>query len=471
LWQEILQGFQEGYFTPLSRHIFPLAEVQDAFRLMAQARHIGKIVLSFEKKQEVLISPQPQPLLSPDETYLITGGLGGLGLTVAEWMVERGARHLALLGRRAPSLAAQQVVESLRTQGARIEVLQADAASTGEMAAALQRIQAVLPPLRGIVHSAATLHDSILQNLDAQQFVSVLAPKVSGTWNLHQLTLNEPLKFFVLFSGGASIIGSPGQGNYASANSFLDGMAYYRHHLGLPALSINWGPWSDVGLAAQQANRGESMALHGFINIVPQQGTSALERLLRYGDRATQVAVLPLNVRQLRQSYPALAQASFFKRIVERQVSEAVHHNDVPLRQELLAAKIEERRNLLESHLQAQVAQVIRIAPDRIDTHVALNVMGLDSLMSLEIRNRFENSLGLTLQATLLWAYPTIHAQASYLAEKMEIPLDKQEVSDAERQKKEVPDTFVEEIREMPQEVVVDLLTRELEDLPSEFLN
>ena len=184
-------------------------------------------------------------VLRPDGTYLLTGGLGDLGLLVAGWLVGRGARNVVLLGRSDPGVEAGAVIAELEQGGARVLVARADVTHESELVRALKELQSELPPVCGVIHAAGMLDDGILMNQSWERFAPVLAPKVQGAWNLHRLTRDLPLDFFVLFSSAASLLGSPGQGNYAAANAFLDALAHHRRGLGLPALSINWGPWPD----------------------------------------------------------------------------------------------------------------------------------------------------------------------------------------------------------------------------------
>jgi len=238
LLMELMAMFKQGSLKPLPHNVFLVEDAANAFRYMARRKNIGKVVLSFsfaESKKSADRSTAPRA----DATYLITGGHGGLGLRVARWLVEKGARHLALLSRSGASIAAQEVVTELAAKGAAVTTIQADISNESEVAQALSQIHDTMPPLRGIIHAAGVLDDHLLMNLDAESFRRVLAPKVLGAWNLHKLTGDLPLDFFVVFSSVASILGSPGQANYAAANAFLDGLAHDRRSHGLPCLSIN----------------------------------------------------------------------------------------------------------------------------------------------------------------------------------------------------------------------------------------
>ncbi|PYS24487.1 MAG: hypothetical protein DMF72_05330, partial [Acidobacteria bacterium] len=245
---EVMQLLQDGDIRPLPLKVFPIEEARNAFRYMAQRKNIGKIVISL---QDVMAPPENEkdfrptiPGVDRDCSYLITGGLGGLGLEAAQWLFQQGARYLALLGRSDPSNNANAVLNDLRARGAEILVIKADVAQREELAAALAEIDRSQPPLRGIIHAAGTLDDGVLIQLDRERFEGVMRPKVDGAWNLHVLTLDRPLDFFVFFSSAASVLGSPAQGNYAAANAFMDALAHRRRSQGRPALSINWGSWS-----------------------------------------------------------------------------------------------------------------------------------------------------------------------------------------------------------------------------------
>jgi myxalamid-type polyketide synthase MxaE and MxaD len=378
-------------------------------------------------------------------------------------MVGQGARHLVLVGRSAPSAAAQAAIDAMTHNGASVVAAQADVARQHELARVLDGIERSMPPLRGVIHAAAVLDDGILLQLDEQRFATVMAPKIEGAWNLHTLTLSKPLDHFVLFSSAASILGSPGQGNYAAANAYLDALAHHRRALGRPALSINWGPWADVGQAARPG-RGGRLELRGIASLSPSQGLEALAHLMRHG--ATQAAVVRLDVRQWRQFYPKAAESPLLAGLLEEQgPCGEMKKSETALRAALLAAEAGwRRRALLEAHLQEQIGQVLRMAPSRIDRETPLTKMGLDSLMALELRNRLEASLGLTLSATLIWGYPTIAALASHLATKMEIPLGAAaEVTTEAEDVAQVADLSAEETRA--------LLTAELDDLPEELLH
>ncbi|NEP88098.1 MAG: SDR family NAD(P)-dependent oxidoreductase, partial [Okeania sp. SIO2C2] len=241
------EKFGDGLLQPLPIKVFPIEEVIDAFRYMQQAKHIGKIVVS----QTQLTSKKPLSFRS-DASYLITGGMGGLGLLVAGWMVSLGAKHLVLLGRRSPDDATIKKIGELEMAGASVVVEKGDVSDWESMRGVWQRIEESNRPLAGVIHAAGMLSDGVLQNQSWYGFEQVMWPKVKGGWHLHKLSQNQKLDFFVLFSSAASLLGSSGQGNHSAANAFLDGLAHYRRGMGLPGLSIHWGAVSHIGEAAER---------------------------------------------------------------------------------------------------------------------------------------------------------------------------------------------------------------------------
>jgi NADPH:quinone reductase-like Zn-dependent oxidoreductase/acyl carrier protein len=418
LWDEVMQQFEDGSLRPLPLRVFPISQAVSAFRHMQQAKHIGKVVVSLEDREVIVEPPSGKPpLFRAEDTYLITGGLGGLGLAVAQWMVSQGARHLVLAGRSGATVAAQEAIRGMEQGGAQVKVVRADVTQEEQVAEMLAEIAHSTPPLRGIVHAAGILDDGILLQLDAERFRAVLAPKVSGAWNLHAHTLDLPLDLFVLFSSAASLLGPPGQGNYAAANAFLDALAHYRCAQGRPAISINWGPWASVGLAVRP-ERGGRLARRGFGSIAPAQGLQVLEQLL--SQSAPQVAVMPVNWQRLRQLDPSAAQSALLAHLVYEQagISPEVEapQKGSAIRDALLAAEPGERQRLMESYLSAQVSRVIGVPVDRLDVLQSFTNLGIDSMMAVELKNRLRTDLGIEFPIVELFRHTTIRSLAKYLS-------------------------------------------------------
>jgi acyl transferase domain-containing protein/NADPH:quinone reductase-like Zn-dependent oxidoreductase/acyl carrier protein len=423
LLRQVRSGFEAKDLQPIPHRSFPIARVADAFHVMAKAEHTGKLVVVLEGKETAPIAPSSTGLASfrADATYLVTGGLGGIGLMLARWLVERGARHLVLVGRSGASAAATEAISSLESLGAEVRVAKADVAQEPQIGEVFRTIDQAMPPLAGVFHGAAVLEDSTLLRQTPERFRAVMAAKVDGAWNLHALCRGRALDCFVLFSSAASVLGSPGQANYCAANAFLDALAHQRRAMGLPAVSINWGAWAEVGLAAADASRGERLAARGMAGMAPTQALAALGEVLK--SALVQVAVMPFDLRQWSQFYPRATGSPLFAELSRELPGEARKSGADDLRQALLGAPIGERLPLLEAHLQEQVARVLRMATSRVDRGTPLRSLGLDSLMAIELRNRLEDSLGLTLPSTLVWAYPTMAELGPELGARMQIPL------------------------------------------------
>jgi NADPH:quinone reductase-like Zn-dependent oxidoreductase/acyl carrier protein len=420
LLRHVVREIDAGKLLPLPVQEFPISQAHAAFHRMAQGAHIGKLVLTLsDPAAQVAVPTAADFTLPADGTYLITGGLGGLGLALAAWMVDRGCRHLALLSRHgAQSPAQHAALAALQEAGAEVEVITADVAQRAEVAAALAALRARLPALRGIVHAAGVVEDGLLLHQDMQRFGRVMAPKVLGAWNLHELTRAESLDFFVLYSSAAALLGMPGQGNYAAANAFLDALAHHRRAQGLPALSINWGPLGEAGMAVAQPNRGARLATIGFTSLSLAQAHEELAHLLQ--EQPIQAGVLILDARQWVQYYPQVAASTLLSEIVqEAGQAPGAASGDQSVRKEVQAAPPEQRSALLAEYLREQLGRVLRLRPADIDRTRTFRALGVDSLMGLELRNRLEAGLGLVLPVTLIWAYPSVQALAEHLVAKL----------------------------------------------------
>ncbi|EYF05470.1 type I polyketide synthase [Chondromyces apiculatus] len=469
------------------------AQLHDALRTSDRERQLvlraGRCLVARLTRTSLTPSADTKPpRLDPDATYLITGGLGGIGLELSRWMVRHGARHLLLVGRTPPRPEAAQLLDSLRAEGVAIVVATADVASRDQLAAALAPVlpparaaarvaapelapspdldpaRRPMPPLAGIVHAAAILDDGTFQNLDRARLLAPFAPKLDGAWNLHLLTRHLPLHFFVLFSSTAALLGAPGQANYAAASAALDALAHHRRALGLPALSIAWGPWSDVGLAAASSTRGERLSSRGIGSLTPDEGLTAFGRLLRASHQT--LGVLHLDLAEWRTFYPGAADAAFMDRLTPL-APVATAPRTASFRASFRASLLAEkpgpaRRAHLETHLRQHMARILRLAPHDLDPRQPLNTYGVDSLMALEARNTLERTLDLRLSATLLWTYPTLVALTDHLAERMEVPLEASPEPEAPPRPEAPPDSDLDDLSE---DEMAALLSAELASL------
>ena len=408
---ELMAMFQQGRLKPLPHNIFQIDDAANAFRYMARRKNIGKVVLSVRGASSGTRSGRS---LAPqaDSTYLITGGHGGLGLAVAGWLVEKGARHLVLLGRNRSSTASEEVIADLESKGATVAAIQADVSNEADLARALSKIHDSMPPLRGVIHAAGVLDDRLLLNMNIESFHRVLAPKALGAWNLHVLTAELPLDFFVLFSSVASVLGSPGQGNYAAANAFLDGLAHDRRSRGLPGLSVNWGPWADVGMAARAGNS-RGAASRVMRPLAPAQALAALDRLFEKHAPAQAVAMSidwPVLERSFNGHEPPSMISDLLREMARPGTAKGARESGPRLSmQELLAAPADGRHARLLAHVQKNLAQVMSLEAPELDPEESLTNLGLDSLMALELQHSLEESFGAKLPIDLLMGIPSLN--------------------------------------------------------------
>jgi acyl transferase domain-containing protein/acyl carrier protein len=376
-------------------------------------RGVETFVARLDRRPTAKNEPFP---IRDDVRYLITGGLGGLGLLVARWLVERGARQLILVGRRVPSEEATQTIRDLEQAGATITVAQIDVADPEQVARLLREAANPLIPVRGIIHAAGILDNAVLVEQDEQMLARVFAPKVAGAWNLHTATREMPLDFFVLFSSVAAVLGSPGQANYAAANAFLDTLAHERRLQGLPGLSINWGPWGETGMAARvderQKQRWEAQGVEG---IAPAAGLAILGRLL--ADAPTQATVLRVRWPRFLAQFPTNDAPPILSTLQLRQTRTTGPAPASDLLKLLEQTPESERADFLLRHVMEEATRVLRLgAGQTLDPRQPLNEMGMDSLMAVELRNRLGAAVGRTLSATLLFNYPTIEKLSRYLS-------------------------------------------------------
>ncbi|MBN1489666.1 MAG: SDR family NAD(P)-dependent oxidoreductase [Phycisphaerae bacterium] len=418
--RKVMALVADGSLKPLPVRVYPITQVIEAFRYMAQARHIGKIVMTQDPERCQPAARLPDALRS-DATYLITGGLTGLGLVFARWMVDRGARHIVLMGRRSASDEAKAAIAELQRDGAEVRVLRGDVTRGEDVERIFAEIESAMPPLRGIMHSAGVLDDGVLVNQSWDRFAKVLGPKVRGAWHLHTRTMDTPLDFFILFSSAAALLGSVAQGNHAAANAFLDGLAHARRGRGRCGLSINWGPWAQTGAATKVGDdEVRKWKAQGFGTISIDNGVAAFDELLR--SDPVQTAVLPVDWAQFVRHFPAGVEPRMFTDLVG-QARQAIRHEKPTetydaFRQKLASASDGEQRNvLLLGYVQEQTAKVLGLDLSRApDPGQHLSELGLDSLMAVELKNSLERGVGHSLPTTLVFDYPTISELATYLS-------------------------------------------------------
>ncbi len=388
---------------PQSTH-YPLAEATTAIRAMSNAEHTGKLVLDIPHTghSSVVVQPEQARVFRRDGAYIITGGLGGLGLFLAQKMAAAGCGRIVLTSRSQPNPKAQQAIEQIRATGCDIVAECGDIAKAETAERLVAAATATGLPLRGVLHAAAVVEDATLANITDELIEHDWAPKVYGAWNLHQATAGQPLDWFCLFSSAAALVGSPGQGAYAAANSWLDAFTQWRRAQGLVATAIAWGAWAKIG-------RATALAEGADVAIAPDEGAYAFEALLRHDRGYTGYAPF-MGTPWL----TALVQRSPF---AEAFRSAGQNPTDTSkLRAELDELPLDEWPTRLRRLVSEQVSLILRrsIDPDR-----PLAEYGMDSLGGLELRTRIETETGIRINPTDLATIGTIRGLAGLLCEKL----------------------------------------------------
>ena len=396
-------------------------EDQTAFR--EGRRHVARL----NRRAKILSKPARVPVRS-DATYLITGGLGGIGLIIAHWLVIRGARHLILAGRtslpdrkewqglpnRTMEGARISAIRGLESLGANVQTVSVDMGSDLSVTEMISRcLRAGQRPLRGVFHAAGVTQDELLINQSAEQMRDILAAKMVGGWLLHRLLADIPLDLFVLFSSFSSFLGPPMLGSYSAANVFLDALAYHRRSLGQVGLSINWGPWAEAGMAArlltdEESNGNRLKGIHNGARVLSTQlALEAMERLLEQG--AIQTGVMSIDWKTWhRWTYGGLAISPYLSLLIsDSRVAGKTARADSP-RDRILGARLEQRSEMVDSYLAEEMARILKVPLSSVDREKPIVNMGFDSLMSIELKNRIETDLGVSVAMSRLIQSPTI---------------------------------------------------------------
>jgi acyl transferase domain-containing protein/acyl carrier protein len=360
---------------------------------------------------------QPEVSLRRDGTYLITGGFGDLGLALAAFLAERGAGHIALVGRRPPSDAALERLAQIESHGATVHRFQADVANLSAITSVLEEIGNGAAPLKGVFHLAGITQDTLLADFDRASLESVMRPKVFGSWNLHSLTANNDLDFFVMYSSVAAVFSQPGQGSYAAANAYLDGLAMLRHASGLPALSIQWGPWKDAGMILESgANRSRlAWAEQGIGALDVATSLDSLHRLLARPVPVSFVGRVDWKRFDLGSSGKT---AHLLSELFEPAAGAPQIESGIS--DQLASLPLTQRIKHLESHLKSIVAAVLKSKASRIDSTRRFGSLGVDSLMAVEIARRVTETLGIRLPVTAIFNFPTLELLAKEVARRLE---------------------------------------------------
>tara|TARA_R110000787_G_scaffold11002_19_gene36653 strand:- start:19530 stop:25862 length:6333 start_codon:yes stop_codon:yes gene_type:complete len=417
-FQSILDAISEGELAPLPVQAFSLAKAKDAFRFMANARHMGKVV----------IVPDPEPTnrmtVRSDGSYIVTGGLAGLGLAVAQRLAERGAGEITLVSRSGNSAQAQETAANLAQQhDCIVRAIACDIGDPESVAELWKQHVSTHLPLRGIIHAAGVLDDAPIGEQDRDRFRAVAGPKIDGAQNLMKASGRSPLDWFVAFSSSSAMFGGPGQANYASANAWLDSLAAGGRAAGRPITSIGWGAWGEVGMAARLSDsvreRWERIGL-GQIDL--EEGLDAMERVV--GQEMPYAAVLKANIELLAAQSTPRVRALFGLSGLESRTQE---EPTISLDHDILSAPADERAELIEAFLRGHVGRALGYSASTIDAYKPLSDLGFDSLMAVQVRNAIKAALHVDIGLRDLLSGTTI----TEVAAKLEHSLDATDTASA----------------------------------------
>lgn len=421
LFRELMALFREDALAPLPYRTFTAGRIVEAFRVMQQARHIGKIVVSLADAQPCVKQAaqlRPGIRFAKNTTWIVTGGLSGFGLESARWLAARGVGNLVLVGRRGlKTPGAKEIVDALAAQGVKVLAQACDITAANAVGTLVERVNKTMPPLKGVLHAAATFDDRLMANLDAGSVDSVLNTKLLGAWHLHQATLDVPLEHFVVYSSITTAIGNPGQANYVAANAGLEGLTAMRRHLGLPATCIAWGPIGDAGYLVRNEAVKDSLAQR--LGKPPLSAAEALEQLDRaLTDESGLFTLANFDWNVLARLLPSAAGTRFD--ILNRRRSEQTQAGEALDIRSLIAGKTpEEVADVVRGLVVREIAQVLCIGEERIDSTRSLHDLGMDSLMAVELALGLEQRFGIRLPVMMLSDSPTADNVTARIVEKL----------------------------------------------------
>jgi myxalamid-type polyketide synthase MxaB len=409
--QEVVARIEAGDLAPLPTVSYTFDEVEEAFGVLSRGGNTGKLVLSFDEQPA---QSDPAPKLSPGETYLVTGGLGALGVVTIQKLVKDGARHVAIVSRRQLSERDLSALKASVGDDVALSVYQGDIARGPDVARIVGAIGETGAPLGGVIHAAGVLADAPLIKQTWESVDKVLGPKVYGTWHLHEATRSAPsVKFFITYSSISSILGAPGQGNYAAGNHFMDLLMQWRVAHGLPGFSANWGPWAEVGMAATLTTQQiKSIEERGIKFVKPAEGMRALWKTLGRG-----------------RPQSMIGEFDWERYVTSQPVADALFREVLPKGggpvasidlDALVAQTRADREATIRDILRARVATVLRFdSPEDVEFDAKFVELGLDSLAAVELKNALEATFRIPLPTSALFDYPAILALAEFISRQL----------------------------------------------------
>ncbi|TXN41525.1 SDR family NAD(P)-dependent oxidoreductase [Methylobacterium sp. WL7] len=428
MFREVMALFNDGGLKPLPYQPFTAAETSDAFRLMQQSGHIGKIVISPPKAGTILKETKRPFTVSETGVHLVTGGLGGFGLEAARWLVDKGARHLVLAGRKgATTDEAKAIVAELSGRGAKVEAKAVDITSRSAVDRLIAEIEQGGKKLAGVLHAAAVLQDGLIANIDAAALDAVIGPKVVGAQHLDAATRDRSLDYFVMFSSATTFIGNPGQGSYVAANGFMEGLARQRRRRGLPALAVAWGAIGDVGMLAR--NKAVMEGLAGRVGVTPMEArrcldlmADALESQGTSPDEAV-IAIAAMHWGKARERLATMRSPSYAD-LGSDQQAEAGGVQAINIGALLKGGDVDAVRKTVSDAIVEDIARILRLPKDDISRVRQLSEIGLDSLMGVELGASLQERFALDAPPAGLSSGMTVNELSESLIQAVSAPMD-----------------------------------------------
>lgn len=423
LVREVWSLLEARRYTPVA---LPTLDTLDSEELAARS-DVGpssdRLALAVDGrlKPQVVVGREVASILPfhAEGTYLITGGFGGFGMEVARWISKQGVRHLVLVGRRgAASDEARALMIQLERAGVTVFAAAADISQEAEVVALLTQVSACMPPLRGVFHAAAVLDDSPLDMAEHSRFAKVMNPKALGAWHLHRHTRTLPLDLFVMFSSISALIGNPAQGAYVAANVVLDAIAHMRRASGLPAMSINWGALSEVGMVAHDGNVEEYFKRVGIGSFNPAQALEVFGKLLEWNP--VQVGAAIIDCPRWGQFNPAWAASPRYRHLIAEPDRQSAGATSNEFYAAMFELPEEARSRYATTVLVDLISEIMRIPADRIDPRQSLVKMGVDSLMAMELQTAINRKTGAKVSTLELMKGNAIEQLAAHVQTSLE---------------------------------------------------
>lgn len=400
----------DGTIQPLPFMLFPFSQPHRAFRQMTEGKHIGKLVLRVAEQHghPIPAVKSGQPVYNENQTVLISGGTSGLGLAMAQWFIQQGARHIVLVSRSGQKPGNEALEQFLAGTDANVIVKAADIADESAVKLLLSEIRKELPPLSIIVHSAFVLADELFLRMTREHFVTAMQAKVSGAWNLHRHTQQDPIEQFIVFSSMASIMGNSAQSNYVAANIFLEQLIHNRIAHNQAGLVVNLDMINDTGFVARNEKVSTYLQRSGWTGMASKEVIDCIATLIN--NQAQAIAVTNTSITTINKASPGLKALYRFQELLGESAEDNSSNQSGLIRQEIQNAPQEQKLSVIEAFLTEQVAKVLRVSSNTIVKDVPLNQQGIDSLMAVELVSLLEGKLAITIPTSKMMNAPTVTA-------------------------------------------------------------